>query len=260
VNHRAPSGRYRGSRRAPASLRGRYATAVTTAVVGAGVVALGTSHSLPDLKAQTNRGAFDAGNAGAPGIANAGGNAGDVIAAGNGGGTLRPHPNAGRAVRSTSRVTSSAVSQQPGQDLWQLPVRVNYVISSIFGPRWGVLHPGIDLAVPLGTPVYAANAGTVILCRWNGGYGNNVLIQHDDGVVSVYGHASRLICKEGSRVAAGDLVALSGNTGYSTGPHLHFELRRNDRPFDALPFMRQHGVDLSKRIEVVTGGVLDPLG
>jgi murein DD-endopeptidase MepM/ murein hydrolase activator NlpD len=251
VDHRAQRGRYRGSRRAPTPPRGRYATAVTTAVVGAGVVALGTSHPMPELKGQTNRGAFDAGNAG---------NTSNVRAPGNAGVAPRPHPNAGRAGRSTSRVTSVAVSQQPGQDLWQLPVRDNYVISSMFGPRWGVLHPGTDLAVPEGTPVYAANAGMVILCRWNGGYGNNVLIQHDDGVVSVYGHASRLMCREGSAVAAGDLIALSGNTGYSTGPHLHFELRRNDRPFDALPFMRRHGVDLSKRIQVVTGGVLDPLG
>nr|WP_240939982.1 M23 family metallopeptidase [Planosporangium flavigriseum] len=130
----------------------------------------------------------------------------------------------------------------------------------MFGPRWGVLHPGTDLAVPVGTPLYAANAGTVILARWNGGYGYSVQIQHDDGVVSIYGHASKLICKEGTRVAAGELVALSGNSGYSTGPHLHFELRRNDKPFDAMPFMRQHGVDLAKHIEVVNGGVLDQLG
>src|SRR5438105_2185245 len=83
-------------------------------------------------------------------------------------------------------------------------------------------------------PVYAANAGTVILCPWNGGYGNNVMIQHDDGVVSVYGHGSKLLCHEGQQVRAGDLLMLSGNTGYSTGPHLHFELRRNDKPFDAV--------------------------
>jgi murein DD-endopeptidase MepM/ murein hydrolase activator NlpD len=211
--------------------------------VGAGVVALGTSHPMPALKGQA---AFDTGN---------------LAAAGPGGDTLTPRvpQDAGRAARTNSRVTSVAVSQQPGQDLWQLPVRGNYVISSMFGPRWGVLHPGTDLAVPEGTPVYAANAGTVILSRWNGGYGNNVLIQHDDGVVSVYGHASRLMCKEGSRVAAGELIALSGNTGYSTGPHLHFELRRDDKPFDAMPFMRQHGVDLSKHLEVVNGGVVDPL-
>jgi murein DD-endopeptidase MepM/ murein hydrolase activator NlpD len=263
VDHRARQKPYRGSRRAPTPARGRYATAVTTAVVGTGVVALGASYSLPEPNGQTNRGAFDAGrpgaptNTGLPGNTGVPGNAGGVRAPGN---APHPYPDAVRAGRSTSRVTSVAVSQQPGQDLWQLPVRGNYVISSMFGPRWGVLHPGTDLAVPEGTAIYAANAGAVILCRWNGGYGNNVLIRHDDGLVSVYGHASTLLCREGSRVAAGDLIALSGNTGYSTGPHLHFELRRNDRPFDALPFMRQHGVDLSKRIEVVTGGVLDPLG
>jgi murein DD-endopeptidase MepM/ murein hydrolase activator NlpD len=194
---------------------------------------------MPDLKGQAT--GYDSGN---------------VTAAGNAALADRQKQVADRASRSDPRGTSIAVSQQPGQDLWQLPIRGNYAISSVFGPRWGVLHPGTDLAVPEGTPVYAANAGTVILCRWNGGYGNNVMIQHDDGVVSVYGHGSRLLCKEGQQVRAGDLIMLSGNTGFSTGPHLHFELRRDNKPFDAVPFMRQHGVDLPTHVEVVKGGVL----
>jgi murein DD-endopeptidase MepM/ murein hydrolase activator NlpD len=200
---------------------------------------------VPDLKGQTSPSTLDANSVGA--VSN-----GDL--------TARGQQNADRTGRSSSRVTPIAVSQQPGQDLWQLPIQGNYVISSMFGPRWGVLHPGTDLAVPQGTPIHAANAGTVMLCRWNGGYGYNVMIQHDDGVVSVYGHASKLLCNEGSQVAAGDVIALSGNTGYSTGPHLHFELRRDNKPFDAMPFMMQHGVDLSKHIEVVNGGVLDSVG
>jgi murein DD-endopeptidase MepM/ murein hydrolase activator NlpD len=244
VDHRTPRGTYRGRRRAPTPPRSRYAAVVGVAVVGAGVVALGTSHAIPDLKGQTTLGAFDA-----SGVSAAGGT--DLA--------QRGHQAAERSSRSNTRDTQVAVSQQPGQDLWQLPVRGNYTISSLFGPRWGVLHPGTDLAVPEGTPVYAANSGTVILCRWNGGYGNNVMIQHDDGVVSVYGHGSKLLCKEGQKVQAGDLIMLSGNTGYSTGPHLHFELRRDNKPFDPIPFMREHGVDLSRHIEVVDGGVVDPL-
>jgi murein DD-endopeptidase MepM/ murein hydrolase activator NlpD len=241
VDHRTPPGRYRGRRRAPTPPRSRYAAVVTTAVVGAGVVALGSSQALPDLKGQTALGAFDATKVSA---------ASQVDLAGH------TREAAGRASRSDARGTTIEVGQQPAQDLWQLPVRGNYTISSVFGPRWGVLHPGTDLAVPEGTPVYAANAGTVILCRWNAGYGNNVMIQHDDGVVSVYGHGSKLLCHEGQQVHAGDLIMLSGNTGFSTGPHLHFELRRGSKAFDAVPFMREHGVDLPTHVEVVTGGVL----
>ncbi|GII24176.1 M23 family metallopeptidase [Planosporangium mesophilum] len=245
MDHQNSGGRYRGRRRVPPPPLGRYTAAVTTVVVGAGVVALGTGPTVPTLKAQNARDAYDATNP--PGTA----------------GLVAPppsHPATERAGRHNNRVTSTAVSQQPGQDLWELPVRGNYVLSSLFGPRWGVLHPGVDLAVPPGTPIYAANAGVVVLSRWNGGYGNNVMIRHDDGVVSVYGHASRLMCAEGARVRAGDVIALSGNTGYSTGPHLHFELRRDDKPFDAVPFMRQHGVDLAEHVEVVNGGVIGPLG
>ena len=239
MDHRTPRSHYRGRRRVVTPPRARYAAAVGAAVVGAGVVALGASHTLPDLKAEVNLGTLNAGRVSAD--------------------LADRQPNlADRASRSDPRgdSTSIAVSQQPGQDLWQLPVRGNYTISSVFGPRWGVLHPGTDLAVPEGTPVYAANAGTVILSRWNGGYGYNVMIQHDDGVVSVYGHGSKLLCQEGRQVRAGDLLMLSGNTGFSTGPHLHFELRRSDKPFDAVPFMRVHGVDLPTHVEVVKGGVL----
>jgi murein DD-endopeptidase MepM/ murein hydrolase activator NlpD len=200
------------------------------------MVALGTSHALPDMKGRVTVGALDASKVST-----------DLAA---------HHGLADRASRFDPRGTAIAVSRQPGQDLWQLPVRGNYTISSVFGARWGVLHPGTDLAVPEGTPVYAANAGLVILCRQNGGYGNNVMIQHDDGVVSVYGHGSKLLCREGRQVRAGDLIMLSGNTGFSTGPHLHFELRRSDKPFDAEPFMREHGVDLPTHVEVVKGGVL----
>jgi murein DD-endopeptidase MepM/ murein hydrolase activator NlpD len=256
VDHQAPRGRYRGRRRAPTPPRSRYAAVVTTAVVGAGIVALG-SQSMPDLKGQADLGALDASSAST--VSAAGGSGGGHGASGIDA-SARGKQAAGRSTRSQPREsTQMVVSQQPGQDLWQLPVKGNYTISSLFGPRWGVLHPGIDFAVPQGTPIYAANAGKVIVCRWNGGYGYNVMIEHDDGVVSVYGHNSRLVCKEGQQVRAGDLISYSGNTGYSTGPHLHFELRRDNKPFDGMPFMREHGVDMMKHIEVIRGGVIDPL-
>jgi murein DD-endopeptidase MepM/ murein hydrolase activator NlpD len=240
-----PPGRYRGRRRVPTPPRSRYAAVVTTAVVGAGVVALGTSAALPDLKGQTTLGGSDSTSVSAAG--------------GIGGGNElaeRQQTVANRASRGHTRDTALSISQQPGQDIWLLPLRTGYDVSSRFGPRWGVLHPGVDLTAVEGTPYYAAGAGTVILARYNGGYGYNVMIQHDDGVVSVYGHSSKLIVKEGQRVQAGDLLGLTGNTGFSTGPHLHFEIRVNGKAIEPLAFMRKHGVDVAARVEVAKGGVL----
>jgi murein DD-endopeptidase MepM/ murein hydrolase activator NlpD len=239
VDHRPPRGSYRGRRRVPTPPRSRYAAVVTTAFVGAGVVALGTSHALPDLKSQAGYSAFD------------------PSASGGGGGSLADPQRtlADRAARGTDRGTTVATSGQSAADYWQLPLR-SYTVTSPFGQRWGVLHPGVDLAVPEGTPYYAAAPGTVILCRWNGGYGYNVMIDHGNGIVSVYGHSSKLLCHEGQQVKAGDLLGLTGNTGYSYGPHLHFEIRVEDRPTDPIPFMREHGVDVYKHVEVVNGGVL----
>lgn len=104
-----------------------------------------------------------------------------------------------------------------------------------FAPRV-LMHEGVDLAVPRGTPVYAASDGVVTGARPNGGYGNWVRIDHADGVATAYGHLSRFAprIKPGVRVARGELLGLSGNTGRSTGPHLHFEVIADGQPVDPL--------------------------
>ena len=99
------------------------------------------------------------------------------------------------------------------------------LLTSGFGWRWGRMHKGIDIAAPVGTPVFAAAAGVVITAGWNsGGYGNMVEIQHPDGSVTLYAHNSRLVVREGQPVAQGQQIADMGSTGYSTGPHSHFEV------------------------------------
>lgn len=85
----------------------------------------------------------------------------------------------------------------------------------------------MDIAVPSGTAVHAAAAGKVCLASWYGGYGNAVMIDHGGGLKSLYGHNSRLNVRVGQRVSQGQTVAHSGSTGRSTGPHCHFEVRRN---------------------------------
>ena len=99
------------------------------------------------------------------------------------------------------------------------------LLTSGFGWRWGRMHKGIDIAAPVGTPVFAAAAGVVITAGWNsGGYGNMVEIQHPDGSVTLYAHNSRLVVREGQEVTQGQQIADMGSTGYSTGPHSHFEV------------------------------------
>jgi murein DD-endopeptidase MepM/ murein hydrolase activator NlpD len=90
-------------------------------------------------------------------------------------------------------------------------------------------HPGIDIAAGLGAPVWAAAAGTVTIAQggWNGGYGNVVMIDHNNGYLTVYGHLSQINVSACESVAAGQGLGLAGSTGNSTGPHLHFEIRQN---------------------------------
>lgn len=108
-----------------------------------------------------------------------------------------------------------------------MPVE-DYVFTSSYGPRWGRTHEGIDLAVSTGTPVAAAAEGVVIQSGWNGGYGISIYVDHGNGIITRYGHLSQAYAQVGRKVKQGEVIGLSGNTGNSTGPHLHFEIRIGD--------------------------------
>ena len=123
-----------------------------------------------------------------------------------------------------------------GADGFCSPIGENWrsVVTSEFGNRIDPItgqrrgHTGMDLAVPTGTPIRAALPGTVTVSTYNrGGYGYYIMIDHGDGLSTLYGHCSQLLASVGRIVNAGDVVALSGSTGRSTGPHLHFEVRVN---------------------------------
>ena len=104
------------------------------------------------------------------------------------------------------------------------------IITSGFGWRWGRLHKGVDIAGPVGTPIFAAAPGKVISAGWNsGGYGNLVKIRHYDGSTTVYAHNSSIVVRRGQSVGQGQMIARMGSTGYSTGPHLHFEIHKAHR-------------------------------
>ncbi len=116
-------------------------------------------------------------------------------------------------------------------------------ISSPFGYRihpvlgYRRLHTGIDFAGAYGSPIRAADAGTVIFAGWYGGYGNAVIISHGKGITTLYGHSSQLYVSEGQTVQRGQQIAAVGSTGLSTGPHLHFEVRRDGTPTDPAPYL-----------------------
>jgi murein DD-endopeptidase MepM/ murein hydrolase activator NlpD len=110
-------------------------------------------------------------------------------------------------------------------------------ITSGFGPRWGRMHQGLDIAAPTGRPITAAKSGTVIVAGWSGGYGQLVVIDHGGGLATAYAHQSRIAVKTGDPVTQGGLVGFVGSTGHSTGPHLHFEVRVNGAAQDPLPYL-----------------------
>jgi murein DD-endopeptidase MepM/ murein hydrolase activator NlpD len=110
-------------------------------------------------------------------------------------------------------------------------------ITSPFGMRWGTLHPGIDIGVPTGTPIHAAASGTVAWCGWMSGYGNLVMIDHHNGLATLYGHQTQVAVGCGQEVAQGQVIGYSGCTGFCTGPHVHFEVRLNGTPVDPLGYL-----------------------
>jgi murein DD-endopeptidase MepM/ murein hydrolase activator NlpD len=137
------------------------------------------------------------------------------------------------APASSTAASSAPVAASSGQLSWP----VAGPVTSGFGSRWGRMHEGIDVGVGTGTAVHAAAAGTVVYAGWMSGYGNVVVIDHGNGLSTAYAHNSSLLVSQGTSVGQGAVVALSGNTGHSTGPHVHFEVRVNGAPVDPLGYL-----------------------
>lgn len=117
-------------------------------------------------------------------------------------------------------------------------------LTSTYGARWGTIHYGIDIANSIGTPIHSTLPGEVIDSGPASGFGLWVRVQHEGGIVSVYGHIDQSMVSVGQQVSAGQQIATMGNRGQSTGPHLHFEIHENGNKIDPLPWLRSQGVDI----------------
>lgn len=118
------------------------------------------------------------------------------------------------------------------------PLKTAYRYTSGYGRRWGRMHEGIDMAGSLGSPVYATAEGTVTHAGWESGYGNMVEVRHDFGLVTRYGHLSKVRAEVGQKVSRGDRIGDMGNTGRSTGTHLHYEVRVNGSAVNPMTFIK----------------------
>jgi len=112
------------------------------------------------------------------------------------------------------------------------------IITCPFGWRKHSFHHGIDIAVPLNTPVRAAASGVVIFAGYKSVYGRTVMIEHNDGRITLYGHTNKILVRKGQHVCRGQVIAKSGSTGRSTGPHVHFEVRNGDKAVNPLKYLR----------------------
>ena len=145
--------------------------------------------------------------------------------------------------------TSSESSYDGGSMLWPVPTYSK--ISSKYGYRMhpilhvSKMHTGLDISAASGEQILAASDGKVILSAVKGGYGNCVMIDHGGGIVTLYGHCSRLLVSSGQSVVRGQVIALVGSTGMSTGPHCHFEVRVNGATTDPLNYLDLTGIRVS---------------
>ncbi len=146
---------------------------------------------------------------------------------------------------SEERAAREAAARRP---LFALPAQGTY--TSNFGTRWGVLHAGDDVANAIGTPIYAVADGKVIDSGPAAGFGMWVRIQHADGTITVYGHIDTSTVTVGQDVMAGDQIATMGNRGFSTGPHLHFEVHLpGEVKIDPLPWLASRGISLGPEMD-----------
>ncbi|MGF0308783.1 MULTISPECIES: M23 family metallopeptidase [Nocardiaceae] len=146
---------------------------------------------------------------------------------------------------SEERAAREAAARRP---LFALPAQGTY--TSNFGTRWGVLHAGVDVANAIGTPIYAVADGKVIDSGPAAGFGMWVRLQHADGTITVYGHIDSTLVTVGQDVMAGDQIARMGNRGFSTGPHLHFEVHLpGEVKIDPLPWLASRGISLGPEMD-----------
>ncbi|MCK0094767.1 DUF5930 domain-containing protein [Yoonia sp. F2084L] len=121
---------------------------------------------------------------------------------------------------------------------FSIPVKANFRYTSGFGPRWGRLHAGTDFAGPIGTPIYATADGVISHAGWASGYGRLIKIRHDFGIETRYAHLNTMDVRVGQRVSRGERIGAMGNSGRSTGPHLHYEVRVNGNPVNPMTYIR----------------------
>jgi murein DD-endopeptidase MepM/ murein hydrolase activator NlpD len=143
-----------------------------------------------------------------------------------------------------ARLGELAASRAAREPKIVVPV-TNYRLTTCFCTRWGQMHPGWDMAAPLGTPIYSAIDGVVLDAGPASGFGNAVYIQDEEGNVHIYGHMRYYSVGAGDIVRAGDQIATVGNEGFSTGPHLHWQIHRGGRhgtPTDPAAWLESHDV------------------
>lgn len=151
--------------------------------------------------------------------------------------------------QATQDLISSLESSGTGQSIGNIHFiwPVHGPITSPFGMRVDPithkysLHAGIDIGVPTGTPIHAAAAGTVILAGWVTGYGYTVVLDHGDGITTLYAHQSRILVHDGETVSQGEVIGQAGMTGWATGPHVHFEIRIAAKPVNPIGYLPPGG-------------------
>ena len=142
-----------------------------------------------------------------------------------------------------AKMSATALKKAMGE-LFTYPIKAAWRLTSRFGlrndPFTGVKssHTGVDMACPTGTPIYAAMSGVVVLAGWSNVFGNYIIIDHENGYQTLYGHMSKRIAQKGQRVSQGTRIGLVGSTGYSTGPHLHFTVYKNKKLVDPLTLLK----------------------
>jgi murein DD-endopeptidase MepM/ murein hydrolase activator NlpD len=150
------------------------------------------------------------------------------------------------AASRAARAEAEAAAREAARPKTVLPVD-GARLTSTFGPRWGTYHYGIDLAAPMHTPEYAAADGVVLRAGSASGFGLAVYILHENGDVTVYGHMDEILVEPGQYVEAGETIALLGNRGQSTGPHLHFEVHQGGEDgerIDPIAWLEERGVSV----------------